>query len=85
MVGGGGGRLACGSRRCARLAAFWLPAAARGGATGRRLVGCRRRPSADCRQRGSLPRKEQLLQPSAPPKAESPPTAAAADHRRQRR
>jgi len=38
MVGGGGGRLACGSRRCARLAAFWLPAAARGGATGRRLV-----------------------------------------------
>jgi len=34
MVGGGGGRLAFGSRRCARLAALRLSAAASGGALG---------------------------------------------------
>jgi len=36
MVGGGGGRLAFGSRRCARLAALRLSAAASGGALGGR-------------------------------------------------
>jgi len=35
MVGGGGSRLAGGSRRCARLPACWLSAAARGLAIGR--------------------------------------------------
>jgi len=36
MVGGGGGRLACSRRRCARLAALRLSGAASGGALSRR-------------------------------------------------
>jgi len=38
MVGGCGRPLACGSRRCARLAAFGRPAAAAGDAAGSRLL-----------------------------------------------
>jgi hypothetical protein len=46
MVGGFGSRLARGSRRCARLAAFWLTATAAGG-----LVAV----SADCRKHEVVP------------------------------
>jgi len=83
MVGGGGSRLAGGSRRCARLPACWLSAAARGLAIGGgSRLGYRPRlwPNCDnalCRKPRAPPQdaaaSSKSRQPGAPSPAESQP------------
>jgi len=65
MVGGGGSRLAGGSRRCARLPACWLSAAARGLAVGGgSRLGYRRRLAAWL-SAAALAKLRQRLMPKA--------------------